>query len=83
MFLPLECTTSDDCFTRIYEKFSVECSALIFELPADMSYEGEVRVDRQLGETAFQKLQEIFEEANAKRYPGEPQYHSVEVRVED
>lgn len=82
MLLPPECKTSDDCFDRVRKQLSVDCSVLVFELPADMSYEDQVRVDRKMGEAAFQKIRDIFEKANAKRYPGEPQYHSVEVLVE-
>lgn len=80
--LPPECTTSDNCFGRINGQFSIDCSALVFELPADMLYEGDVRLDRNShdGEAAFQRLRETL--GKAKRYPGEPQYHSVEVRVE-
>lgn len=82
MMLPFECTTLDDCFSRIQEEFSIDCSTLFFELPADMSYEGDVRVDKisHTGETTFEQLGEIFR--NAKKYPSEPQHHSVEVRVE-
>lgn len=82
LMLPPECATLENCFGRINGKFSVDCSALVFELPVDMSYEGDLRVDRNShdGEAQFERLREIFR--NAKRYPGEPQYHSIEVRVE-
>lgn len=82
MLLPPECTTSDDCFDRIRELFSIDCSVLVFELPEDMSDEDQICVGQNSheGEEAFQKLREIFR--NAKKYPGEPRYHSVEVRVE-
>jgi hypothetical protein len=80
--LPSECIALDDCFSRIQEQFSIDCSALVLELPADMSYEGDVRVakDSHEGEIAFEQLRETFR--SAKKYPEGPQYHSVEVRVE-
>jgi hypothetical protein len=54
---------------------------MIFELPEDMSLKGRIRVDRgsQAGENAFQEVLRTFRKA--KKFPGEPQYRSVEVEV--
>lgn len=81
MMLTADCTKSHDCFRRICEHIATDCSFMIFELPEDMSFRGRIRVDRgsQAGETAFQEVLAIFRKA--KKFPGEPQYRSVEVEV--
>lgn len=80
-FLTSDCTTSHDCFTRICERIGTDCSFMVFRLPEDMSQEGSIRLDRGSGhsEALFQRVLEVFRKA--KTYPGEPQYHSVEVEV--
>jgi hypothetical protein len=81
MLLPADCTTSHDCFRRVCEHIATDCSFMVFRLPEDMSLEGRIRVDRgsQAVENTFQKVLGIFRKA--KRFPGEPQYRSVEVEV--
>jgi hypothetical protein len=81
VFLTPDCTTSSNCFTRICEKIRTDCGFMVFRLPEDMSMESSVRLDRGStnAETTFQRVLDIFRKA--KRFPGEPQYRSVEVEV--
>jgi hypothetical protein len=81
MFLTADCTTSSNCFTRICEKIQTDCDFIIFQLPEDMSVENNVRVNRgsSNAEATFQRVLDIFRKA--KKFPGEPQYRSVEVEV--
>jgi hypothetical protein len=81
MMLTADCTTSQDCFKHTCEHTATDCSFMIFELPEDMSLRGRIRVDRgsQAGENAFQEVLRSFRKA--KKFPGEPQYRSVEVEV--
>jgi hypothetical protein len=37
MFLTPDCTTANDCFTRVCDKIKTDCSFMIFQLPEDMS----------------------------------------------
>ncbi|KAF2818982.1 hypothetical protein CC86DRAFT_413360 [Ophiobolus disseminans] len=82
MFLTPDCTTAQSCFKRICDKIKTDCSFMVFQLPEDMEgVIGGVRVDRGSSdaETTFQHVLEIF--CRAKKFPGEPQYRSVEVEV--
>jgi hypothetical protein len=81
MFLTPDCTTANDCFTRIYDKIRIDCSFMVVRLPEDMSLESGVRVDRGAGnaEATFQEVLCIFQKA--KRFTGEPRYRSVGVEV--
>jgi hypothetical protein len=81
MFLPNHCPSAEDCFKRICEHTKTDCSFMVFHLPEHMSQEGSVRIDRgsPAGEETFQRVLGFFQ--RAKKFPGEPQYHSVEVEV--
>jgi hypothetical protein len=81
MFLTSDCTTAHDCFNRVCEEISTDCSFMIFHLPEDMSLKGSTRLDRGSGdaETVFQILLNTFRKA--KKFPGGPHYRSVEVEV--
>jgi hypothetical protein len=81
MFLTAACTTIDECFTRICDRIQTDCGFMVFHLPEDMSREGSVRVNRGSAdaEATFQRLLQIF--CTSKKFPGEPQYRSVEVEV--
>jgi len=82
MFLTPDCITSRDCFNRICDKIQTDCSFIVLQLPADMEGQsGGLRLDRGASdsETIFQRVLEIFRKA--KKFPGEPQYRSVEVEV--
>jgi hypothetical protein len=81
MFLTHDCTTAHDCFTRICDTIETDCNFMVFRLPEDMSREGSLRVNRRStdAETVFQRVLEKFREA--KKFPGEPQYRSVEVEI--
>jgi hypothetical protein len=80
-FLTPDCTTAHDCFNRVCQQISTDCSFMIFQLPEDMSLKGSMQLQRGSGDaqTNFQVLLDIFSEA--KKFPGEPQYRSVEVEV--
>jgi hypothetical protein len=80
-FLTSDCITSHDCFARICKEIGTDCSFMIFRLPEDMSHESRMRIDRgsDNSEVAFQRVLDIFRKS--KSFPGEPQYHSVEVEV--
>jgi hypothetical protein len=81
MFLSNQCPSAEDCFKRICEHIGTDCSFVIFHLPEHMSTEGSVRIDRgaPVGEEKFQRVLDYFQKA--EKFPGEPQYHSVEVEV--
>lgn len=82
MMLTSDCATAHDCFNRICEKIQTDCSFMVFQLPEDMQgVVGGIRVNRGSGdaEVIFQRVLEIFRQA--KRFPGEPQYRSIEVEV--
>lgn len=82
MFLTPDCTTANECFKRICEKIRADCSFMVFQLPEDMEgVVGGVSVDRSEVdfEQTFQRVLQIFR--RAKKFPGEPQYRSVEVEV--
>jgi hypothetical protein len=81
MFLTLNCTSSLECFDSVRQHIGTECSSMIFQLPEDMSPKGSMRLDRESGdaEDIFQSLIEIFR--TAKKFPGKPQYRSVEVEL--
>jgi hypothetical protein len=77
----MRCTTAHDCFNRVCQQISTDCSFMIFQLPEDMSLKGSMQLQRESGDaqTNFQVLLDIF--SKAKKFPGEPQYRSVEVEV--
>lgn len=81
MFLTTEWDTSGDCFCRVCEKIETDCSFMIFQLPEDMSQEGQVRLDRgsRGADATFQRILDILQKA--RRFPGEPQHRSIEVEV--
>jgi hypothetical protein len=81
MFLSNQCPSAEDCFKRICEHIGTDCSFVVFHLPEHMSAEGSVRIDRgaPVGEETFQRVLGYFQKA--EKFPGEPQYHSVEVEV--
>jgi hypothetical protein len=81
IFLPNDCPSAQDCFKRLCEQIKTDCSFMVFHLPEDMSLAGSVRIDRGslAGEETFKRVLEIFQKA--KKFPGEPQYRSVEVEV--
>jgi hypothetical protein len=81
MFLTADCTTIDGCFTRICDKIRTDCGFMVFHLPEDMSREGSIRVNRGSAhaDVTFQRVLQIFR--ISKKFPGEPQYRSVEVEV--
>jgi hypothetical protein len=81
IFLSPDCTTAYDCFNSVCQQISTNCSFMIFQLPEDMSLKGSMRLQRGSGDaqTIFQVLLDIF--GKAKKFPGEPQYRSVEVEV--
>jgi hypothetical protein len=81
MFLTPDCISSLECFHRVCEQIDTDCSFMIFQLPEDMSLSGSMRLDRESGdaENIFQSLIAIFR--RAKKFPGKPQYRSVEVEV--
>ncbi|KAH7077600.1 hypothetical protein BKA63DRAFT_489165 [Paraphoma chrysanthemicola] len=80
-FLTPDCTTANECFTRICEKIETDCSFMVFHFPEDMSMTGSVRLNRGAGdaEPTFQRIVEILQKA--KKFPGEPRYRSLEVEV--
>jgi hypothetical protein len=81
MFLFFDHPSSQDCFKRICERIATDCSFMIFQLPEDMSLEARVRIDRgsPTGESEFQRVLGIIQKA--KKFPGPPEYRSVEVEV--
>jgi hypothetical protein len=81
LFIGSDCTTAYDCFNSVCEQIATDCSFMIFELPEDMSQNGSVRLDRgsSNAETTFQRVRSVFR--RAKRFPGNPQYRSVEVEI--
>ncbi|KAF2026177.1 hypothetical protein EK21DRAFT_39146, partial [Setomelanomma holmii] len=80
-FLTSDCATAHKCFTRLCQEIKTDCSFMVFRLPEDMSMNGSVRVNRGAvdAEPKFQRVLEIFRKA--KKFPGVPQYRSVEVEV--
>lgn len=54
---------------------------MVFRLPEDMAYSGNSRIERGSGdgERTFQKVLNSFNKA--RKFPGDPQYRSVEVEV--
>jgi hypothetical protein len=81
MFLTSECTTSHDCFDRVCQHVGTDCNFMVFQLAEDMSLKGSMRLDRGSAdaEKIFQGVLGIFRKA--RKFPGEPQYRSVEVEV--
>jgi hypothetical protein len=75
-----DCATAHDCFRRVCDHISTNCSSMIFQLPEDMGYDS-VLLQQGSGdfERNFQLLLDIFRKA--KKFPGKPQYRSVEVEV--
>jgi hypothetical protein len=78
--LKLDCATVHDCFKRVSYHISTDCSFMIFQLPEDMGHDS-VLLQRGSGDFGrnFQLLLDIFRKA--KKFPGKPQYRSVEIEV--
>lgn len=81
MFLKLYGTTSHDWFNLVCERISTNCSFMVFQFPEDMYQAGSIRLDRGSGDSdaTYQRVHGIFR--NARRFPGDPQYRSLEVEV--
>jgi hypothetical protein len=81
VFLMTDCASSLECFKCVREHIDTDCNFMLFQLPEDMSLRGSMRLDRESGdaEDIFQSLLAIFR--NAKKFPGKPQYRSIEVEV--
>ncbi|KAH3981000.1 hypothetical protein HBH51_050050 [Parastagonospora nodorum] len=81
MFLKLDGTTSHDCFHRVCERISTDCNFMVFHFPEDMYQAGSIRLDRGSADSdaTFQRVLSIFR--TARKFPGDPQYRSLEVEV--
>ncbi|EAT84444.2 hypothetical protein SNOG_08168 [Parastagonospora nodorum SN15] len=81
MLLKLDGTTSHDCFHRVCERISTDCNLMVFHFPEDMYQAGSIRLDRGSADSdaTFQRVLSIFR--NARKFPGDPQYRSLEVEV--
>ncbi|KAF1842121.1 uncharacterized protein K460DRAFT_398191 [Cucurbitaria berberidis CBS 394.84] len=81
LFLTTEWNSSDHCFSQVCEQIETDCSFMVFQLPEDMSREGQVRLDRgsRDSEATFERILGIFRKAG--KFPGKPQHRSVEVEV--
>jgi hypothetical protein len=81
IFLKLDGTTSHDCFHRVCERISTDCSFMVFHFPEDMYQVGSIRLDRgsAVSDATFQRVLGIFR--NARKFPGDPQYRSLEVEI--
>ncbi|KAJ8112046.1 hypothetical protein OPT61_g5499 [Boeremia exigua] len=73
--------TVGECFARVRRHINRDCTYIEFHPPEDMSLEGRIRIDCDSleADNTFGRVMSMFREA--RRFPGEPSYRTVEVEI--
>lgn len=81
IFLDNDSDTAAECFARIRQHTSADCTYIVFYPPEDMSLEGRIRIDLNSKEAddTFERMMTMFREA--RKFPGEPSYRTIEVEI--
>jgi hypothetical protein len=81
MFLTSDLKSPDECFAHICQNIDMKCTYIEFHPPEDMSLEGRIRINQgsEEAEYTFQRIMSMLREA--RKFPGEPSYRTVEVEV--